>query len=393
MISTLFLLAAQTTAIFDKSISAHSALKSATVDVSVTQKADSKTTSIRAKVSFIQPDRVLVRVTTKASGMVDASDRSYTVVKNKLYGYDHMTNEYLVRDVITRGPLATRLHSSIGQTDQAIRLLLDSSEMKNFLSRIKTVPGWTLTKNTAETIAKSSMPSFGNYAVRFAAANNRMLGARIVTDKSTVEWSYKYSSPPTAIAFTKPAKAIKVDTFRDRQKAPTFGDTQAKSLYEASVGAYRRAKSINYVVEDGSGKWAVSFSPSAIKQQLKATNVDWKAGSLTVVQSGRKQVVRCPASEVEHQLSQLKAPLEPTLRILVQGYNPAERLFTGLRLKSSGSVSFGGVTYHVLQATRSGYRLTVQIRGDTRLIASTVSEQLDSRGRSMQQTERRFSYR
>lgn len=393
MTSLIVLLTAQASAIFDQSAAAHAAMKSGAITVTMRQKVGKESAASHAVVSFILPDRVRVKVTNAASGSVAASERSYTVIKNKLYAIDYRTNEYLVGDVITAGTLANRLQSGIGQLDQAVSLLLDPGAMKQFLLRMKTVPGWTQSKNSAQTSNLVRIPSIGDYTLKFATQSKRMMGARIVTDQSDIEWSYVYGTPPTAITFSPPRGAAKVSTFKERQTPPTFADATARALYQAGTAAYRRMKSLSYSVVDDSGKWTVRFNSTSVSQESAAGKFTWKSGTLTAVVKGTRKTIKTPAKDVGHHLSVWKVPVEPTLRTLLQGLNPVERIFTGLKVKSSGSVSVGGVTYHVLEGTRPGYRLTVQQRGDNRFIAGTVSEQVDNQGRTLSRSERRFTYR
>lgn len=396
--TALLLLAAQTssespTAAFDRAIAAHDALKSGSATIQVVQSAKGANARLTSVVQFIRPNRLKLRTTAPASGNVAAADHTYTLVGSKLYGVDHGANEYIVRNVLEVGTLANRLHSATGQVPQPVSLLLDPTEMRTFLSRMKTVRGWTMTQAAGVRVLKASLPTFGSYVVRFSSTNNRLLGAKIQTPASTIDWTYKYSTAPKSIGFTAPRGAVKVDVFYLRQKAPAFADATAKNLYNAGVAAYRRLKTISYSVEDSSGKWTVSHNRSAVNQQGPGGTFIWTSGTLTVIRGSQKSTFKCIYRDIEHELSKAKVPVEPTLRILLGGLNPMEYLLTGLKVRSQGSVSINGVTFHILEGSKPGYRITLQQRGDSRLLANTISEQLDKSGRSLNRAERRFTYR
>jgi len=392
--SLLILIAAQSPgSLFDRAITAHGNLKSSSVSVKINQVAKDASTNVSATLAFIRPDRVRLRINTPAAGEVAASDRSYTVVGKKLMAFDHRANEYILRDVVNVGSLANRLHSGIGQVDQPVSLILDTGEMRSFLTRFKTVPNWALTKSGDVQTLKASLPSTGSYAVKFSASTGRLLFARVQTKESTIEWSYTYSAPPKSISYLIPRGATKVEVFYDRQKPPAFADATARAIYEAGVSAYRRKKTLSYTVDDSAGPWTVVFSKGSISQRTSNLTVAWTSGTMTTIRGTKRSTIKCSYNDIIHELSKAKIPVEPTLRQLLQGLNPMERLLTGMKVKSSGSVSTKGVANHIIEGSKPGYRITIQQRGDSRLIAGTISEQLDARGNVIARAERRFTYR
>lgn len=388
MISLFAILPLQATvtpaSLIDRCIAAHNKAKSASVTISYGNK---RTLAL----SFIAPDQARMRIVTPSSGMASSSDRTYTLNKDKVYGWDQGTKEWLVRPVPAKGSMAERFSAAVGQIDQAIGFMLDPHALEIFLKPLRTMPSWRVGKSGSNAALDATITGVGRYHLEFAA-DGRLAGVRIITDKAAVDWGFRYSAGPSSLKFVKPAGAERAEFFRDRQRLPKFADAASKKTYQSAVRAYERATTLAYSVSDDSGTWKVSFSPHAFTQSGPAT-FSWINGQLVAVKNGKRVTEKCQAKDLPHRLSKLGVAVEPMLRIVLLGFNPFERLMTGLTLRSAGSISVGGVKFTVIEAEKPGYRLTVQIRSDNNLIGGSVSDQLDARGNSMNRAERRFTYK
>ncbi len=387
------LLSLQVTNVFDQCAATHLAMKRARVVVSAYSKG-SKVASGRVELAFIMPDRVRFRVSNAAAGHTAASERTYTLIGSKLYGMDLKANEWLERPAITKGTLAARVGSALGTLDASANYLMDPVGLKTFLTRMKAIPGWTLQKNSIEETAHVSLAKVGEYTVRFSAKDHRLLGVDIRNGKTTTGWTYEYGAEPTSITFSPPKGAAKVAVFRERQKTPTFASAQAKAVFQSSVMAYRHLKSISYSVVDSSGTWKAGFGSASASQTFGATRFTYGGGTLKYSKGGATKSVKVTMRLLPDMLAKIKMPLEPLLRTLIEGTNPIERLVAeDLRVRYVGSVKAGANRYDVLEAAKPGYRMTLELRSDSHLIASVVSEQVDARGNAFGRTERRFTYR
>jgi hypothetical protein len=387
------LLSLQVTNLFDQCAATHLAMKRARVVVSAYSKG-AKVASGRVELSFITPDRVRFRVSNAAAGHTAASERMYTLMGGKLYGFDLKANEWLERSAITKGSLAARVGSALGTLDASANYLIDPASLKTFLMRMKAIPGWSLQKNSVEETAHTTLAKVGEYTVRFSAKDHRLLGIDIRNGKTTTGWTYEYEADPISITFAPPKGATKVAVFRERQKSPTFASGQAKAVFQGSVMAYRRLKSASYTAIDGSGSWKVSYGATTASQVFGPTSFSFSGGSLKYSKGGAAKTVKTSVRTLPETLAKLKLSLEPMLRTLIEGTNPLERLVAeDLRIRYVGSVKAGANRYDVIEASKPGYRMTLELRSDNHLIASVVSEQIDARGTAFARTERRFTYR
>lgn len=376
-------------ALIDRCMQIHVKLKSASVTVT-TREASGKTRSV--DVAFVTPDRARIRILTPASGMTSASDRTFTLMRDKVYGYDKTVNEWLVKSISPRGSMAERISAAVGQLEHPTAFMLAPKALAEFLAPMKKVPGWAVSRNSAEVTISTSIASVGQYRLKFAAGDGRILGIYVKTDRGVVDWKYRYGAAPASLSFSKPASAAKVTFFKDRQRAPSFADAQAKKLYTQAVNAYGRISPLSYSVTDDSGKWVVNCTRKGYTQSGPGY-FSWTGGQLVAGTGSRRKTEKCSSKDLPHRLSALSVPVEPTLRIMLLGFNPFERMMTGLKVRSAGSISVGGVKFSVLEGSKAGYRLTVQVRSDNYLMGGSISEQVDARGNALNRTERRFTYK
>lgn len=373
-------------AIFDACAKTHANLRAASVVVSVKGKSSS-----RYEISFIQPNRARIRLSSIAAGGTAASERAFTLVGAKVYGVDLKTNEWLERSAGTTGTIAYRLSSVIGQLDDPATFLLIPDRAKEYLALFKSMPRWIVNRNSAEITVHTTVPGTGEYSFKFDAKDKRMLSANLLTNGQVrTTWSYSYKTPPTSITWNPPVKSRKVFEFRDRARPPVFRSKSARAIYDIAFAAYRRLPNLNYRVTDDTQTFDVKFTRTSATQKSKLYSFAYANGTLTI---GKKSF-KCNSSDIGVHLQKAKIGIEPVLRSLIYRENPVEHLLSqGLTVSVAGNMKIDGVMNDLLEGKTKDYRITVAIRRDNHLITTTTSENYDGKGRRVSRTERRFTYR
>ncbi|MEQ1934085.1 MAG: hypothetical protein ABL962_09425 [Fimbriimonadaceae bacterium] len=385
IIATLLITQSSAFAVFDACGETHRKMRSASAVVAIVGKS-----AARYEVSFIQPDRARIRLSSIAAGGTAASERVFTLVGSKCYGLDLKTNEWLERSVATTGNLAHRMSSVIGQLDDPANFLLVPGASKGFLAPFKTMPGWVVSKNSAEITAKTNLKGIGSYTLVFSAIDKRLLSADMLTGQARTRWTYTYRTAPTSIKWSPPAGSRKVTMFKDRAVPPSFATASARAIYESARTAYRKLPTLNYRVADDSQTFDIKFTRSSASQKNRLYSFSYANG---VLNFGKKSV-KCSSADIGIHLEKAKIGIEPVLRALIHRLNPIERLLTdGMTVRVAGNLKIGNAMNDLIEGKTKDYRITLAIRRDNHLLSSTISENYDGRGQRVARVERRFTYR
>lgn len=338
----------------------------------------------RYVVSYARPDALTLRST------LGETDRTFSIVGTQLRAWDHVAREYLETTVKGKGTALERMAGAV-PVDEPIRILVDPGVGKNFLSTFRALEGWTATRG-----AWVARDGKGKFTLAFDASG-RLKSFRADSPSGWIAWAYTYGPKPERPPTTG---FRKVDAFYDPTDAssglPTYQDAAARSITERAIKAYNRLRQVAFRVDDGSQVTDVWLDAPNLRQRTPRADFSLIGGKLWFrvdgrwLASGRKATLR----ETDEMVGKSGAPLDPFLSKLARRQNPLFSLLgPDLKARRVGSLATGKLACDVLEFKGPGIRMTWTVRRDNGLLHAVSSEVLDSRGRVLAKSERRYDYR
>ena len=364
---------------FDRSLAAHAALKSFSVQAVVTGKEQGRSQKSTSTLDVSGND-VLFHYQRPAAGKLDRLDLTFLMKGNTLVAYDRVANERLERSVPSKGGRATRLEEGTGAMEEAPAVIIDASRMKVMYTGLKGMSGW---KESMGPGTRKLTRSAGKSSSRlvFDAKTNLLKELYLKNPGTELLWKVTWSTPkpPT---FSIPKGAKKVASFMESEAPPTFLSKAARSTYDSLLSAASRLKSAMVVIgEDGSAT-SIAYNTRSVRESQPRAAWAFSGKTLTVrAPSGTYYSGRAGQGEVIDIVGQLGARVSPFTRNLLLKRVPFKNYFAfGDRIGLVGSVTIDGVKCSILRGTNPRRRTSILVRADNHLPKSVTTEQLDGRG-------------
>lgn len=338
------------------------------------------------EVAYIRPDQLKIR-----ARLAD-SDRTYWLSGESLFAVDHSEKEWLQTTSPKVGNAIQRM-AAVVPVDEPVRMLVDPGVGKNFLMTFREIRVWNKSGNLW-----TAKDGRGKFTLSFDSAG-RFSSFRADSPAGWISWKYAYPTPISKAVYPDTKGFRKVDSFIDASTAvaglPRYTDAASKKVTERSIREYNRLSMVAYSVSDERGTIDVWLNGRDVRQKSAGGEWAWIGGKLTLKQGGSIAIAAKKMSfrEVDEAVGRYGCPLDPFLSKLARKQNPVLTLMgPDLKGRFVGGLGFGGVMCDVVEFKGPGVKMTLTVRRDNGLLHAVSTENMDTKGRVIARSERRYTY-
>lgn len=397
LVALLAVAPASATGTLDASARAHAALRRFHVTASVEAVNAGKRSLVNYEM-IVDGDTYRIRIQeTNAQGR-DRSDRTFFFTKTQVVAYDALANERLTRPVPPGAQRLGRLIFLVGPVDDLVRFLLDGSQMADFYGNFRVLGNWKVSTGANGTSLKRTVritnQTTNSTALTFAPKTNLLTSLDIRAAKASTRWKIRYLAPGTP-RLNVPRSAKTVTTFTVAPEPPKFTTTEAKSLAERTLRAYRGLSRGVITVREDVGLTTITLDRNRVREENPSVVYAFDGKTLTVVDRRRKRIYRGPTerSRIPAIVATLKLRIDPLTRQLLRGRVPLQELMVpDMAVSTGGSTEMNGVMCDILKFDNPRTRVMLCVRRDNHLLDSATTNTVDRSGLPLVTTARRFRY-
>lgn len=362
-----------------------------TVRVAATTSERGKVATALYDLSFIRPKKALIAIASSSKHQTCFLDgTTYTL-------YDPARNEYMRRELHGAPDFGARLGYILGPLDQPVLLALNPTSQEAFFKGIGSLTPWNA--------------SVTGRAYRLAhTATARSVRAHIIlsVDRTThlpiemefaegqrdAVYRFTYWPSPRDLSF-EPKDAKRVRELYVANDTPAAANEATAKVMQRASDAYDGLKSLAYRVKSDAGADVIVWARNKARQE--SSDVVWAYDSHTLfvrnLRTGRFGKIVCHSDDIPERLKAFGGHVDATLRVLLQGRNPARTLYSrSMKARLVGQMARGGITLDFLELSMPGLRIQAQIRPNDGLPAEYLTENLDEVGHVLLRDVRTFEY-
>lgn len=326
------------------------------------------------------------------------SDRSFLFRPNDVLAYDAVANERIQRNTPFTSNFSDRAVYTIGQLDDLLRLMLDGSQVGDYLAQFADLGQWKVSKTASTVLLKRdvAVPMGRNVSeFRFDAKQMRLASLSLRSPEGSQSWSLTYL-PSARPSLSIPKSARTVAAFTISAEPPRFHDKGAERAVRAMYDAYGKFTRGTLLVQQGSRKSLIQVDGQKLAETNPQLEYAYDGRTLTILRPSNREFYRAPVrrSSVPDVLATFGDVVEPFARQMLRGRVPIrEILGSEFKVTTSGQVKNRvGVECDVLSAVSVRNQITLMIRRDNHLLDAVTSTVLDDRGASIGTTAKRYKY-
>ncbi len=383
-------------AAFDEAIRAHARLSSGRVRLTTVGDLGRRLET-RYDLSFIQPDRLKIRIEERHAGK-EPTDRTYALLGGRAVGYDAIAHERLSRPAGTGGSLLDRVETAIGTLDEPVRALLDAAACSQLLERFKTLQGWSRATNGQRIVVKrfAKQGSEWSRSVWEFDSTSRLI-RRVEMDqpRGSLVWRFDYDKKPAAISFQPPRDAFGVKAFSDKPPLPARMDAASREALRKARRAFSRLRHARAIIRDGAASAEVRLSGNRVAQIGPSGSWAYDGANLAIDAGPGKPFYRgvCGLAAVPKLLESAKVDMDALAWQYAARRDPiAQMLSSDVSVRSAGTVRLEGATCSIIEIRSADFHASVFVRSGDGLLAGVHMRRFDAMGAEAFRTERAIRY-
>ncbi len=337
-------------------------------------------------------ETVLLRVRESATKGRGKSDRTFLFRPNQTIAYDAVANERLVRPVPGGLNRLQRVIYTLGPTDDAVRFLLQPSELAAFYDRLRSIGNWKVQPNRI--VRNVKVPGGRNITDLRLDSAKRLTSLSLSSPSSRTNWTIAYL-PYRAPALSTPRSAKLVPAFTVAPEPPKYVNAAAENLANSMVRAYQNLRRGTITVREPSGVTTITLDGNRIREDRRSFSYAFDGKTLTMLDPRRRIFYRGTAkrNRIPEYVAASGSLSDSISRQYLLGRIPTrELLVPEMRVRIAGSTVMDGLRCNLLQLDGPRQRVTLVLRADNRLLYAATTTTLDASGRPLTNSVRRYTY-
>ena len=298
-----------------------------------------------------------------------------TVEPSRIVDHDPILEQYTVvmrpADVTTGGALA-KLDESI---DDLLLAFSEPSSMKVWLDPMATLGSWVVTSGLKGIEAKFSSQG-KTISLVAEKGTSRLTSVKMSSSADKIEWSISYGKSVGRLVFVQPEGSYRVPYFDKQTSAPQYASKESKSLAMKVFDAYDGLTSFGYVVKRPDGNTTILLSGKFARQEDEKALWAYDGKTLSFFNKAKKEWYRDELSftQVIETVPTLGTRVDPTLRLLMTGFNPYRKRFgDGATLRATGSMRLNGEDIALLSSESKNAVITLAVRERDGLVVNSIA--------------------
>jgi hypothetical protein len=370
---------------FESIIQAHQKLNPASIQIISESRLKGKQTRLCYEVEYARPNTVRLVISQP-----DASRRTYLMKGTSFLAYDSANDEFMKKSVVGKSSMVDKLATVVGSLDESVKCAIDPANLKVFFAPLHAIKAWTR-KSASVFIFKEA----GRTCLIEINPKTRLLTRVELTGvKDKVVWRFKYLGTPKLERPTIPVTAIRTVDFTEKRLPPTWLDSLAKNVADASIVAYGNLKTGEFELTSDS---VTHVFMDDGKIRMDGSNVEWRydgANLLVLFPKTMKAYAgKLPLFEVASKLTKLGVEADGFIWYLVLRQNPMRKmLLPASHVRLVGSLTQDGSVCDILEMVSGQTRVRMAIRSDSHLIVSVSTYYIDDHNVEVGEAERKIRY-
>ncbi len=377
--------------VFDRIERAHTSMSTASFTATSNLSGVGAPTSTKLEVKYRWPNEFRIRHINPKTNVV-LLDR--VIEPTRVIEYDPALMQY------------TSKARQSGQTTGAILAQLDEG-LDDLILAFSTEKGFgvwigPLVQNQPWTVSKSG----SNASLSFAkdkrrislladSSTGRLTKVDITTGPQRLVWNLRYADRVAGLAFAPPPGAVEVPIFDRESKPPQFKDATARRVANKLFAAYADLSSLGYNVLRGEEKTVVQLRGRFARQDdpVASWTYDGKTLIVHVKQTNKWYRGDMGFPDVVDAVGGLGTRVDPTLRLLMTGFNPyRRRLGDGAMVKAVGSMEIRGVPVTILESENENAIITLFVRDSDGKVVNSSTRAKETASIDDQTVDLRYEY-
>ncbi len=369
---------------------AHSMLSSASLTANTKLTGLAQNIAIKYELKYRWPSELRLRTFNPTTGKL-VTDR--TIEPTRIVDYDPALAQYTVTAHSSDEPIGTTLASLETELDD---LLLAYTGPKGFgvwLADMVKLPGWILTGDSRK---YSLTYKKGDKKILLEAnkPGSTLRKVDITTGRQRLVWDITYSSSLSGLAFQPPRGVYKVPVFDREMKPPKYANANAEKVADKIFDAYAELTSLGFDVSRDTGTTKVQMRGKFVRQEDDTATWTYDGERLVFLNkaTGKWYAGNLEFSDVIDTVAALGTRVDPTVRLLMSGYNPYfKRLADGSTIKVAGTMPLDGKDVTILECESEATLVTLFVREDG-LVASSSARAKRPTGDPDETVDLRYTY-
>lgn len=380
-------------ALFDTALASFKNLNAARVVVETVSKVG-PTRRFRYEIAYIRPSTAVMRVINPLQAGSTASDRTFSVIGDRLIAYDRLANEMLQRKAPSSTGMLGKLEAFLGEQDEPVKAILEPNAMELLLLRFKVLQGWTVLDRDKQWVAIRKVKDKDGIATsiwRFDMKTGLPRSVDLSMVTGSLAWTFTFGTPPKDLNFSPPATAISVDAFTVKPLLPRAITTTARPILLRAIEGFSKLRYATWNAVEGGRTTNVAIAVNAVRE--RQAEVEWTYDGTTLTAYFRKKgtafrdLVRFSA--IPKALDRIGVDIDPTTWQYVSRKGPVYTLLTAdVQVKAVGNAKLDGVECDILEIKGVDVTASLWIRRTDGLTAGSGFVRVDGRGQTLASSDR-----
>lgn len=356
--------------VFDRIDRAHSSLSSASFTAVSNLTGAGQPAQSKFNIAYRWPNEFRMRILDPRSGAIL---RERCIETSRVVEYDPSLLQYTStprKSGQTPGSILAELDKGL---DDLILAFTTEKGFSVWLAPILQNKPWTVGRrgsNAVLTFARKER----RIVVQADSTTGRLTKIDITTGPQTLSWTLTYARDAQRLAFAPPPGSIEVPIFDRESKPPKYADAKSKAVANRLFAAYSDLSSLGYYVYRDKDRTTVKLRGKFARQDDAIAEWTYDGRTLIVHVKKTDKWYRGELGfpDVVDSVGGLGTRVDPTLRLLMTGFNPyRRRLGDGAMLKVVGSMKISGQPVTMLEASSDNALITLFIRDSDGLVVSS----------------------
>ncbi len=329
------------------------------------------TTSRNFEIKYRWPSEVRLREFDAKNQLIH--DRS--VSTDKVTDYDPVLEQYTVSGRGSGVSIGGALASIDSSVDDLLLTFTDPSAMHVWLDPLRGLNGWSV-MNASKTVDAKFTATDKTVLLSVEKGTARVVRVTMTSPSSKIDWQLSYNKTVTGLTFVKPPLASRVSSFDKQMLPPKFASKEAAGMGAKMFSAYEGLSSFGYVVRRPDGKTTVLLSGKFARQEDDKSKWTYDGNTLVMkdVATNKWYRANMSFSGVIEATAALGTRVDPTLRLLMTGYNPyRKRLGDEATVRLVGETKVKGEDVSLLASVSKNAMITLAVRKRDGLVVNSIA--------------------